>query len=311
MPSLVPLDNLLGAALVGVGVSTAIYGLTWLQVYLYYTEHSGRDGKFLKAFVAVLMVLDTTHVAFLFTFLYHYTVTNYGDLRVLAETTWSLIGQVTVGTVMSFMVQCFFARRVYILGKKKIVVPSIIVILSLGQLVVGGILYAIKAFQVVLFSNAPPDLPYALSALSMDLACDATIAVAMIYYLRKSRAAVSNTNRAIDILITYTMNTCLLTTICACACLILWVTSTRTLVYAPFFFVLVRLYSCSLMCSLNSRDLLREKIKGVGGVITLESIYAAHEIPGAQDNTGVSSSQTSDMTTRFGVDKGKTSELGF
>ena len=29
-----------------------LYGVTWLQVYLYYTEHSSKDGAFLKSFVS-------------------------------------------------------------------------------------------------------------------------------------------------------------------------------------------------------------------------------------------------------------------
>jgi hypothetical protein len=62
------LDGLLGALLIGVVLSSMwvvmnlftmsvtqfcrIYGITWLQVYLYYTQHSSKDRTFLKAFVS-------------------------------------------------------------------------------------------------------------------------------------------------------------------------------------------------------------------------------------------------------------------
>lgn len=70
MPSIVPLDSSLGAEFIGIIISTvcvaqlslctpkidhrnsSIYGISCLQVYLYYTEHSTRDPKFLKIFVS-------------------------------------------------------------------------------------------------------------------------------------------------------------------------------------------------------------------------------------------------------------------
>ncbi|KAI0312786.1 hypothetical protein OF83DRAFT_1027102, partial [Amylostereum chailletii] len=85
MPSLIPLDNILGVAYIGIIVSTAVYGITCLQVYLYYTEHSENDGCFLKTFVAVLMVIDSIHVMLVSASYYHYTVTNFGDYIVLAK----------------------------------------------------------------------------------------------------------------------------------------------------------------------------------------------------------------------------------
>ncbi|KAH9963510.1 hypothetical protein BC827DRAFT_114803 [Russula dissimulans] len=79
MSALFPLDNLLGAFLIGVILSSIIYGISWLQVYLYYTQHSERDGSFLKSFVAVLLVLDSLHLTFLCHGLYIVSVTNFGD----------------------------------------------------------------------------------------------------------------------------------------------------------------------------------------------------------------------------------------
>lgn len=35
------------------GLRRRVYGITCLQVYLYYTEHSNGDGRFLKSFVGL------------------------------------------------------------------------------------------------------------------------------------------------------------------------------------------------------------------------------------------------------------------
>jgi hypothetical protein len=93
MPALIPVDNTLGALLIGTVLSSmcvrlitgylsqdliepdrlsSIYGITWLQVYSYYNSHSSRDRWPLKFFVSshvlcpMLGVLSTPlQVAFL------------------------------------------------------------------------------------------------------------------------------------------------------------------------------------------------------------------------------------------------------
>ncbi|KAH9936923.1 hypothetical protein B0H21DRAFT_758526 [Amylocystis lapponica] len=261
MPSLIPLDNILGALLIGVITSTLIYGITCLQVYLYYTQHCTQDNKFQRIYVAIVWIIDSCHTAFLSVAYYHYTVTNFGDYNVLAATTWSLLWQVILGALCSGMVQAFFAWRVYSLSGRKIIVPALVCLLCLAQLSL-GIGYLVEATKVKFFSQAAPDIPYTTSSLSVDIACDTIITVHMIYYLLKNRTPFYRTNKAITLLINYSLNTCLLTTVCTLICFVLVVKQADTLVYAPFYFILVRLYSCSLMSTLNSRDGVRQVLLG-------------------------------------------------
>ncbi|EIM84219.1 uncharacterized protein STEHIDRAFT_169981 [Stereum hirsutum FP-91666 SS1] len=288
MPSLIPLDNLLGVAFIGVIISTAIYGITCLQVYHYYTKHCAQDSAFLKSFVAALLVLDSLHVALLATFYYHYTVTNFGDYAVLAEDTWSLLTQVAVGDILTLCVQMFFAFRIYQLSGNRMFIPIVIVLMATIQLAL-AIAYIVKGFHVLFFSNSAADIPYTTSALSIDIACDTIITITMIYYLQRNRSSFEKTNRAINLLITYALNTCLLTTLCTLACLISWVTSTNALVYALFYFILVRLYSCSFMSTLNSRQFVRAQLSGTRDaeeVIALSTFQAARGGPSHETSTG-------------------------
>ncbi|KAF9059762.1 hypothetical protein BDP27DRAFT_1238142 [Rhodocollybia butyracea] len=88
MTALVPLDSLLGAAFIGIILSTVIYGVTCLQVYQYFTHHSYKDTTLLKIFVSLFVTIDTFHVALLVTFYYEYTVTNFGDYIFLSKINW-------------------------------------------------------------------------------------------------------------------------------------------------------------------------------------------------------------------------------
>ncbi|KAH9918465.1 uncharacterized protein B0H18DRAFT_937814 [Fomitopsis serialis] len=156
MPSLIPLDDYLGAILIGLLLSTVLYGVTCLQTYLYYTRYSKGDGRGLKALVIFpyawvsnsclsslsltgcyylvstrrrtccnmknnrsvqpplsFSVVDTFHVILLTISYYHYTVTNFGDYIALENDVWSLSVQVGVGALAGFLVQLFFAYRIY------------------------------------------------------------------------------------------------------------------------------------------------------------------------------------------------------
>ncbi|ETW79471.1 hypothetical protein HETIRDRAFT_322662 [Heterobasidion irregulare TC 32-1] len=134
----------------------------------------------------------------------------------------------------------------------------------------------------------------------------------MIYYLRKGRAQFKkqvrrlilswyarrtsslSTNRAISLLIAYALNTCKLPSmlkissspviffiyhihrVFAVTTLITFMALHESLAYAAFFFILVRLYSCSFVSTLNSRSIVRQQLNGNDdGVITLSQFAAA------------------------------------
>ncbi|KAF8148139.1 hypothetical protein K438DRAFT_1472977, partial [Mycena galopus ATCC 62051] len=86
--SLIPLDNSLGAWLIGLIVSSVLFGVTCLQVYLYFTRHCARDPVFLKTFVALLLALDAFNLALVSHGFYFLTVTNFGDYVVLGAAPW-------------------------------------------------------------------------------------------------------------------------------------------------------------------------------------------------------------------------------
>ncbi|VDC07099.1 unnamed protein product [Peniophora sp. CBMAI 1063] len=275
MPSLVPLDNTLGALYVGVIFSSIVYGVICTQAFLYYTEHCKRDGWFLKGFVAFLWFLETV-TCVLFNFgMYYYTVTNFGDYDALlhSATVWSILVEIGLSTFIALLVQCFFAHRVYILGGKTLVLPIIIVILSLAQFSL-GMVYTDVSLSFKRLSGGTSDFPYVISLFGLELVADCTIAASSIYYLRSraSHSGISTTRRVINLIIKFVVNTCLLEVFCLIPILALWTAEADTLIFSPFVCSLPRIYSASVMCSLNNRDHLRG-LSGsrTNGAITLST----------------------------------------
>ncbi|KAI0042040.1 hypothetical protein FA95DRAFT_625771 [Auriscalpium vulgare] len=291
MPALIPVDNNLGAVFIGVVLSAVIYGITWMQIYMYYTEYGVRDNRFLKSFVALLMALDTLHLAFLIHGTYHVAVTNFGDYLSDLIAPWSLISNILIGIIMGKLVQLFYAYRLYHLSNGSPYVPAVIAMLSAVELGL-GIKYVVVCFKAKYYSAGPTEIPWSVSALSSEVTCDFLITVSMVRYLLGSRGARQTTNQAIMTLVRYVVNSGALTLAFAIACLVSFIKTPRTMIYAPFYFILVRLYSCAFMAILNSRTIIKEKLQAPN-VMTNTNIQFPHF-------TRTVESSSDDTTSRSG-----------
>ncbi|KAH9936924.1 hypothetical protein B0H21DRAFT_60474 [Amylocystis lapponica] len=227
MPTPVPLDSLLGAAFIGIIISTVIYGINCLQVYLYYAHHCSNDHRLLKTFVAAVITCDTVHVALISAAYYYYVVTKFGDSPALENIVWSLWMQVAIGGC-----------------REEDLCPGGN-LLCLGQFAC-LLVYIVDGFKFGSFVHLPPNAP-TIAALALGILGDLIIAAGMLFHLRKKRSTFKNTNRGLNLLITYALNTCLLTTLSSAACMISWIMKPHTLIYALFYFILIRLHTCSLM----------------------------------------------------------------
>ncbi|KAJ7050315.1 hypothetical protein C8F01DRAFT_1264200 [Mycena amicta] len=223
--TLFPLDNILGAWLIGLVLSSCIFGITTLQVYLYFTKFSRRDGAVLKSFVGVLLVIDAIHLVLVTTSFYSTSVTNFGDYTTIIQPPWSLLAQVVVGVVLSTMVQIFYAYRIWLLSQKSLFIPMLVVLCAWGELAM-SIVYTHKGFEVKFIKNAAQELPYSTAALALEVACDVLISGGMVYNLRRSKSNFSRTTRALNLLVVYTINSGILNLIFAICSLVTWVTST-------------------------------------------------------------------------------------
>ncbi|KAJ7903123.1 hypothetical protein B0H13DRAFT_2274863 [Mycena leptocephala] len=132
--SLIPLHDFLGAWLIGLILSSVLFGVTCLQVYRYFTQHSARDSIFLKNFVALLCALDTLNLALVSHSYYSAAVINFGDYVKLQTPPWSLLIQMDVGAILSTLVQLFYANRIYIISNKSLVFPVIIAVCAFANL---------------------------------------------------------------------------------------------------------------------------------------------------------------------------------
>ncbi|KAH9028443.1 hypothetical protein EDB83DRAFT_1900106 [Lactarius deliciosus] len=128
MPALIPVDNYLGALLIGTLLSSIVYGVTWLQVYSYYSTHCSDDRWPLKSFVAFLMLVDSANLVFGIYPTYNLLVTNFGDYQAIEIfTPWSQAALGLTTVILEASVQHFYAFRIYRLGWRSPYLPMAIV----------------------------------------------------------------------------------------------------------------------------------------------------------------------------------------
>lgn len=103
--------NQMGYVLIGVYVNLALFGVTLVQAWLYYTRYR-KDPWVLKVTVAVLLALDTTNSVADCVAIYNWLVSWYGEPEHLERVTRSFICAVQAGALAASIVQCFLAWRV-------------------------------------------------------------------------------------------------------------------------------------------------------------------------------------------------------
>ncbi|KAI0919941.1 hypothetical protein AcV5_001878 [Taiwanofungus camphoratus] len=100
---------------------------------------------------------------------------------------------------------------------------------------------------------------------AFEVAVDSMITVSQCLLLRRLRTGIRSTDSAIIVLTIYSINTDMLTSICAILCLITYTVLPHMFVYFAFYFVLSKLYVNSLLANLNARGILLENIAPPSG----------------------------------------------
>ncbi|THV04281.1 hypothetical protein K435DRAFT_774523 [Dendrothele bispora CBS 962.96] len=251
------LDNTLGALLIGV----LLWGISTMQTYEYYSTHY-MDPRWIQVMVPdfVHSVLDTLHEVMLCHFIYSYTVSRFGDYVFLGQVEW--FAMVLFSFLVGFIVQSFLTYRVWILSKRNVLITGFIYMLVLGELVVSIVIFLISCFFHRWSRGTYARIALELNVLSrlinaFGAAGDVAITVALIWLLGKSKSGIQRTDAIVTKLITFCLTTGLATSVDAILSLISISVWPTTFIYITFYCVVARLYSNSLMATLNARQKLR------------------------------------------------------
>ncbi|KAJ8695577.1 hypothetical protein PTI98_008167 [Pleurotus ostreatus] len=249
------IDDTFGAAFVGVIVAAVLHGVSCAQAWYYFTHQN--DKWLVKTLVSFVMLFDTIHQILISHTVYTYLVSNYNNQEQLKYLVWSVLVEVLFNQgFTAFLVQSFLARRVWQLSGRNVWLTGLVAFLVLSEF--GCVL----GYALQLTNNSLRLRNSQLLSTLWGAAGDVVIAFALCVLLHRSRTGFQRSDSMINKLIIFAVNTGVLTSLCAIASLISAI-APGTFLYIAFFFCLGRLYSNSLLATLNARKMIRAASGGI------------------------------------------------
>ncbi|KAI9059272.1 hypothetical protein FKP32DRAFT_1680090 [Trametes sanguinea] len=238
-----------GPIFIGVVFNILLYGIMITQTYLYFQMYK-RDKAWIKLFVICLFVCDTVNCAFDIAFLYMPLVNEFGNVEALNVATWVFATDPAMTAIIAGLVQSFFAWRVKVLTRSWYAVV-VIALCSFAQFC-GGLGTAIAVGMIPEFVHFQKFQVIVIVWLAFSAVADTLITASLVWHLRRNKTGMPVTDDIINRIIRLTVQTGLVTALCAIVDLILFLATPAGL-HLIFNLPLSKLYTNSLMSSLNTR----------------------------------------------------------
>ncbi|KAI9065212.1 hypothetical protein FKP32DRAFT_1674860 [Trametes sanguinea] len=260
----IPLDLSVsyGPILIGSTLSWACWGVSCLQMFLYYSNYEN-DPTHLKIFVFVVWLIDTVAEVMLTAFMWQILIEKWAEVPVTRPL---VLHRIWVTSIVFVVVQLFFLSRIYrlVTGSrwKKLLVPILLSPFILWQCA-GVIPYIILTYQnpafALLSTHRIVSLEISLRGCSAFI--DIVIAATMVFLLYSSmrrRPELRVSRKMIQRLIVLIAVTGCWTAVVALAELILMASFPTKLLYGYVEYSLSPLYVNALLANLNARHSLRK-----------------------------------------------------
>ncbi|KAK0206186.1 hypothetical protein DFS33DRAFT_1312903, partial [Desarmillaria ectypa] len=262
----------MGAAFIGVIIAACLYGgnkmffgslggrlidftVSCVQTWYYFNQYPD-DVWYIKSLVAIVWLFDSIHQALISHTVYYYVVTNFSNPAELENLVWSILLEVLFNGFIGFLVQSFLTMRVWRLSNEKVPLTAVIAALVLAEFGC-SVAFTIQSMKLSTWADLTHMRGLSMTVNVVGAVSDVLIAASLFYFLHRSRTGFKQSNTMISKLILFSVSTGLMTSICAVASLISILIWGKTLIYVAFYFSLGRLYSNSVLATLNARKDIR------------------------------------------------------
>ncbi|KAG1861759.1 hypothetical protein DFJ58DRAFT_871699 [Suillus subalutaceus] len=250
----IQLGNTFGALFIGVVLAAVLFGVTIVQVFIYFQTHSGTGITFYKLVVGCLLILDALHLALIIYYVYFYLVINYANVIALTEVVWSSKLQPVVAVLSIFVEHLLYVHRIWTARADRKFCQSQwwggVVVVTLGFAI--AVVWRIYQEVHVISDWVKTELVLYLYFGTVAFA-DILIASSLCYILATSRTGFSRMDLFITKLTVYIVNTGFLTSMCSIAVIITCAAMPNNYIFQALEFILIKLYVNSYLALLNAR----------------------------------------------------------
>jgi len=230
----------------------ALYGVLCVQTYVY-SYNFPDDKRFLKLLAYFVFLLETVQTALTGVDAYHWFMAGFGNFESLSKPWFARIDISVMDGLISLIVQVFFCYRIWTLNKRLWWLCLVISVLSVTQ--------AIGAFWDGLKGGPRSEVikPSLYLWFSSSVLADTLIGVAMAYLLMQRRGNENQySSYVLPRVVRLTIETNILTATVVIVTLALYVGFPNDDYYATPAGVVGKLYSNTLLVTLNNRIYFRD-----------------------------------------------------
>ncbi|KAJ7577123.1 hypothetical protein C8J56DRAFT_1061266 [Mycena floridula] len=244
-------EEIYGPILVGVFLSTVLYGVNIVQMFTYNEKSSKRDSIWTRGLVLCLFLCITLKTAFNMLAVYQPLVQQFGDLH--PELPFYLRSDPVLTAIISTSVQALMAWRIMVVTETRL---WSFIIVAMAMLSFGSSMWTTIAFAfkpaVSQFSEHPTALIiWLVSSATADLMITGVLAYSL--HVRKSGYNTS-LDTYVNHIIRLTTQTGALTTIFALSDALVFSALEDTTICFPWGLALPYFYISTILSSLNARD---------------------------------------------------------
>lgn len=266
------ISSVFGSGLVGIVLASTLFGIYTAQAYSYFNYYP-KDRLWMKLLVVGIWVTLALEYSLNLHAIYTYLIDDFGLNPKLAVASWDWMSYVLLTSVTSVCVQLFFARRLFQLLHNQIakwVLLVCITCLSLLGFVFGTYMTAIT-IKMRLFASFTA-VTWGIDLwLGGNVACDILITLGMVYALHTSRTGIKSTDRLINKLMAYSIQTGAVTSITEIFCLATYTASGFHFGHILVVFPLSGLYATSFLANLHARIPNAPGLSVARGVVVTDS----------------------------------------
>ncbi|KAF7360577.1 hypothetical protein MVEN_00789000 [Mycena venus] len=276
------IDRSTGVYYLGIIFNTFLYGLVlgqFFDLFQLKIQRSSLDPKD-RAIVYSLLFLDTIHSIVEIYAVWQTGVINYGNLGIWASVSWTIPFTAVATSVAAIITQIFLAFRVYSFTQSKILLGIICLASTLG--LVFGCIAGVMSGIIQQVANFGPLVPFVVLWLAFQSLSDFIITASLVIALVRSRTGFRKTDRVISRLIQGAIETGTITSLFALGDLFSFVFFRNTNLYAMFAFPIGRIYTNTLLHTLNAREELRNL---TGSIVDCDSESNAGAIRRLQEQS--------------------------
>ncbi|KAJ7171391.1 hypothetical protein C8R46DRAFT_1088299 [Mycena filopes] len=241
---------LFGPMLLGVILNTLLYGIMLVQVQLYFQRYK-TDRRWFKYLIVYLVVTETANWVCDIGLIYEPVILHFGSPLALEFTPTLLKTDSFLTVLVSTPIQLFMAWRIHVVTRS-LILPIIISILALASLG-GGLAVSVVLTLHPKFQDFPSFRPEVEFWLISSAACDVVLTLALVYSLWVRKTHIKAMDSYINRVIRLTVQTGAITATAALADMFLTFIFPTTTVNFIVAFPLSKLYTNTLISTLNAR----------------------------------------------------------